>query len=58
MQMLDVPHEHVPGENGVCSSTITYVLDGNVGLFFDLALVAQAAALAREVCSFCRFAVT
>ena len=52
MQMLDVPHEHAPGENGVCSSTITYVLDGNVGLFFDLALVAQTAALAQEVCLF------
>ncbi|CAG7853837.1 SubName: Full=Uncharacterized protein {ECO:0000313/EMBL:CCA67733.1} [Serendipita indica DSM 11827] len=33
---------------GTCSSTITYVLDGNVGLFYDLALLAQAAALARE----------
>lgn len=48
--MLDVPHAHAPGEHGVCSSTITYVLDGNVGLFFDLALIAQTAALAREVC--------
>jgi hypothetical protein len=58
MQMLDVPHEHAPGEHGVCSSTITYVLDGNVGLFFDLALVAQTAALAREVCIFRCFSVT
>ena len=49
-QMLDVPHEDAPGDNGICSSTITYMLDGNVGLFFDLALIAQAAALAREVC--------
>ena len=34
---------------GTCRSTITYVLDGNVGLFYDLALLAQTAALAREV---------
>jgi hypothetical protein len=33
----------------VCSTTITYVLDGTVGLAADLALMAQAAALAREV---------
>lgn len=33
----------------ICSKTITYVLDGNVGLLADLALIAQAAALAREV---------
>ena len=33
----------------VCSSTITYMLDGYVGLSADLALMAQAAALAREV---------
>jgi hypothetical protein len=33
----------------VCSSTITYMLDGQVGLLADLALMAQAAALAREV---------
>ena len=46
---LDVPHPHPPGEHGVCSSTITYMLDGDVGLFFDLALLAQTAALAREV---------
>lgn len=46
---LDVPHQHEPGEHGVCSSTITYVLDADVGLFFDLALLAQTAALAREV---------
>ncbi|KXN90091.1 hypothetical protein AN958_05096 [Leucoagaricus sp. SymC.cos] len=32
----------------VCSKTITYVLDGEVGLLADLALMAQAAALARE----------
>lgn len=34
----------------VCDSTITYMLDGHVGLLADLALIAQAAALAREVC--------
>lgn len=45
---LDVPHQHVPGESAVCASTITYMLDGDVGLFFDLALLAQTAALARE----------
>jgi hypothetical protein len=48
-ETLDVPHEHNIGEGGVCSGTITYMLDGAVGLFYDLALIAQAAALAREV---------
>lgn len=33
----------------VCTRTITYMLDGTVGLTADLALMAQAAALAREV---------
>jgi hypothetical protein len=33
----------------ICSKTITYMLDGHVGLLADLALMAQAAALAREV---------
>lgn len=33
----------------VCKSTITYLLDGHVGLMADLALMAQAAAFAREV---------
>ena len=37
------------GDRGICTSTITYMLDGKVGLFADLALLAQAAALAREV---------
>ncbi|KAI0095105.1 hypothetical protein BDY19DRAFT_916313 [Irpex rosettiformis] len=32
----------------VCSKTITYQLDGRVGLVADLALMAQAAAFARE----------
>ena len=54
---MDVPHHddvtdyHLPeGETTkVCSKTITYQLDGTVGLAADLALMAQAAALAREV---------
>jgi hypothetical protein len=48
----DVSHsggnEHV--EDGVCTSTITYMLDGKVGLLADLMLMAQVAAMAREVC--------
>lgn len=32
-----------------CNKTITYMLDGHVGLLADLALMAQAAGLAREV---------
>ncbi|KAH9996517.1 hypothetical protein BJV77DRAFT_1059344 [Russula vinacea] len=32
----------------ICSKTITYMLDGHVGLLADLALMAQAAGLARE----------
>lgn len=39
------------GRTAVCSKTITYLLDGEVGLLADLALIAQAAALAREVCN-------
>ena len=35
----------------ICSKTITYMLDGHVGLLADLALMAQAAALAQEVSS-------
>ncbi|KAJ3723594.1 hypothetical protein DFJ43DRAFT_1003422 [Lentinula guzmanii] len=42
----DVAH-HEP--KGTCSSTITYMLDGRIGLASDLALMAQIAALAREV---------
>lgn len=42
----DVPHVE---DESVCTSTIVYMLDGTVGLTADLALVAQAAALAREV---------
>ncbi|KAJ7155900.1 hypothetical protein C8R43DRAFT_1125809 [Mycena crocata] len=51
----DVPHRDEqpgytppPGEARVCSRTITYQLDGWAGLMVDLALIAQAAALARE----------
>jgi hypothetical protein len=42
---------HLPkGESTkVCKSTVTYMLDGHVGLLADLALMAQAAALAQEV---------
>ncbi|KIK71440.1 hypothetical protein GYMLUDRAFT_33607 [Collybiopsis luxurians FD-317 M1] len=42
----DVPHP--PPKEGTCSSTITYMLDGRIGLASDLALMAQVAALARE----------
>jgi hypothetical protein len=35
----------------ICSKTITYMLDGHVGLLADIALMTQAAALAREVSS-------
>lgn len=47
----DVTDYHLPeGEmTRVCAKTITYQLDGTVGLAADLALMAQAAALAREV---------
>ncbi|KAG7099970.1 hypothetical protein E1B28_001763 [Marasmius oreades] len=41
----DVIHKSGPP---VCSSTITYMLGGKVGLVADLALMAQAAALAQE----------
>jgi hypothetical protein len=34
----------------VCKSTVTYMLDGHVGLLADLAIMAQVAALAQEVC--------
>ncbi|KAI0652532.1 hypothetical protein C8Q79DRAFT_1005717 [Trametes meyenii] len=46
----DATNYHLPeGERTkVCSSTITYMLDGHVGLMADLALMAQAAAHARE----------
>ncbi|KAI0354634.1 hypothetical protein OH77DRAFT_1521536 [Trametes cingulata] len=46
----DVTNYHMPeGQlTKVCSSTITYLLDGHVGLMADLALMAQAAAFAKE----------
>ncbi|KAI0778815.1 hypothetical protein BD413DRAFT_512009 [Trametes elegans] len=46
----DVTDYHLPeGERTrVCSRTLTYLLDGRVGLMADLALMAQAAAFARE----------
>lgn len=54
---MDVPHHddvteyHLPEAEmtKVCSKTITYQLDGIVGLAADLALMAQVAGLAREV---------
>ena len=35
----------------VCASTITYTMDGDVGLFADLALLAQAASW-LEMCAY------
>jgi hypothetical protein len=54
MGVLDVAHHDdnkvAQGQRmAVCTSTITYMLDGEVGLLADLALMAQTAALAREV---------
>ena len=46
MGALDVKHVT---DKSICSSTITYMLDGTVGLSADLALLSQAAALAHEV---------
>lgn len=48
----DVTDYHLPEgfKTKVCKKTITYQLDGHVGLTADLALMAQVAALAREVC--------
>ena len=48
----DTTNYHLPeGElTKVCSKTVTYLLDGHVGLVADLALMAQAAAFAHEVC--------
>ena len=45
---LDVPHTDTTDEK-VCSSTITYLLDGSTGLVLHLAIIAQLAAMAREV---------
>ncbi|PCH34248.1 hypothetical protein WOLCODRAFT_95105 [Wolfiporia cocos MD-104 SS10] len=44
---LDVPHPP-DSQEGTCSRTITYMLDGQVGLATDLALMAQVAGIARE----------
>ncbi|KAF8079154.1 hypothetical protein FPV67DRAFT_1616794 [Lyophyllum atratum] len=46
--VMDVVHPEGEASDGVCTSTITYMLGGEVGLLADLALLAQAAALARE----------
>ncbi|EJD54235.1 hypothetical protein AURDEDRAFT_109967 [Auricularia subglabra TFB-10046 SS5] len=43
----DVPHPSASNKR-VCTSTITYMLDGYVGLAADLAYMAQIAALARD----------
>ncbi|RDB29466.1 hypothetical protein Hypma_016066 [Hypsizygus marmoreus] len=52
MGVMDVLHADEMDSSfegqSVCKSTITYMLDGKVGLLADLALLAQAAALARE----------
>lgn len=55
MGKMDVLHHDESDSAGqkTCSSTITYMLDGMVGLAADLALMAQVAALAREVCIIC-----
>lgn len=64
--VLDVAHhdEAVKGEGvampegepaSVCTKTVTYMLDGRVGLLADLALLAQVAALAREASCFRTF---
>ncbi|KAI5115441.1 hypothetical protein M0805_008893 [Coniferiporia weirii] len=47
---MDVVHpdEETTGDSKICKSSITYMLDGYVGLAADLALMAQAAGLARE----------
>lgn len=34
----------------ICRRTVTYMLDGEVGLLADISLLVQAAALAQEVC--------
>ncbi|KAG8721339.1 hypothetical protein FRC08_013884 [Ceratobasidium sp. 394] len=44
--VADVAHPATKGK--VCSSTITFMFDGDRGLMADLALIAQLAGLARE----------
>lgn len=65
MGIMDVVHHDkildvtsVPVNERICSSTITYMLDHYIGLSADLALMAQAAALAREVRCFYSLQVT
>jgi len=49
--LVDVPHPSSASgpDSGVCKSTVTYMLGSEVGLMGDLALLAQAAALADSV---------
>lgn len=55
--LKDVPHREEIDEHGlpegyrnaVCKSTVTYQMGGHAGLMADLGLMAQVAALAREV---------
>ena len=51
--MMDVPHPSFASNSGsgICKSTVTYMLGSEVGLMGDLALLAQAAALADSVSS-------
>jgi len=44
---IDVPHPSA-SDATICSSTITYMLDGSKGIGSDVALIAQFAGLARE----------
>ncbi|KAG6817556.1 hypothetical protein H0H87_006933 [Tephrocybe sp. NHM501043] len=52
MGVMDTPHHYEESGADICDSTVTYMLDGEVGLLADLALLAQVAALAREVAMF------
>lgn len=45
--VMDVPHKSAG--KGVCTGSVTYMLDGSVGLMADLSVMAQIAALARDV---------
>ncbi|KAF8492667.1 hypothetical protein JB92DRAFT_3002176, partial [Gautieria morchelliformis] len=45
---LDVLHKKSTPSQSTCTSTITYLLDGSVGLMADLAILAQVAIFARE----------
>lgn len=48
--IADVAHRQGPSSHDVCNTTVTFQLDPFTGLFAQLALLAQVAALAREVC--------